>query len=157
MVTYIVCIPALHAKSWEALLKKHFKASGSNSPLLWKLESSVSNQYSALYKRQYQHFEFRSETFYTWFLVKMLKKIEFSNIAKKLKIDLGNLSLAGEDRFRESSKISIFFKIKIRKIHTNKKNHRIAFYVSIPNFRTLGSIIKNFEILVECPCRADFE
>ena len=34
------------------------------------------------------------------------------------------------------------------------KSFEIAFYISIPKFRTLGSIIKSFEIFVEGPLKA---
>ena len=39
-----------------------------------------------------------------------------------------------------------FFQVKFGKIHTKQKRCEIAFYISIPSFRALGLIVKNFEI-----------
>ena len=43
------------------------------------------------------------------------------------------------------------FKVKIGKIHMNKKRYGIIFYIKIPYFGILGAIIDTFGIFVESP------
>ena len=43
----------------------------------------------------------------------------------------------------------IFIKAKIGKIHMNKKSCGIAFYITVQNFGTLRSKVKNFKFFAE--------
>ena len=85
----------------------------------------------------------------TYFVFAWKKTAQFGTKSKNhlTKIQTSSVERGHEFRFRDFYKISIisFFKPQLN-IFIKIKSWRIAFYISIPNFGTLGSIVKNLDI-----------